>query len=168
MRICGYEMYIYIILYNIYTIMSYDYLDSAPLCISHHISTAWLQLGLVNQKSGAVASSRVHKCFGEFPRLHLGRNLGDVGHVPGLVNIQKIWNITIFNGKTMENSLFLWPFSIVFCVYQAGYMSNISPGNQNGWQGTCANVSVLPIGWKSPVVRSSQALDSGPQPGATN
>jgi hypothetical protein len=36
--------------------------------------------------------------------------LGDVGHVPGLVNIQKIWNITIFNGKTMENSLFLWPF----------------------------------------------------------
>ena len=48
MRICGYEMYIYIlqyyiILYNIYiyTIMSYDYLDSAPLCISPQLGCTW-------------------------------------------------------------------------------------------------------------------------------
>ena len=47
-----------------------------------------LAAGLVNQQSGAVASRRVHKCFGEFPRLHLGgQRFGD------LELIQKGWEM---------------------------------------------------------------------------
>jgi len=39
--------------------------------------------------------------------------IGDLGIYP-LVNIQKLWKITIFNGKTHYN----WPFSIAMLVYQ--------------------------------------------------
>ena len=46
-----------------------------------------------------------------------------------LFSMGKPWKITIFNGKTMENSLFQWPFSIAFCKFTIRMMLEAPKGD---------------------------------------
>jgi len=76
-----------------------------------------VQTRFKRRRWSAKPASRVGSSMGQFSMGWDGKFKLWNDYYP-LVNIQNLWKITIFNGKTHYFYLFLWSFSIVMLVYQ--------------------------------------------------